>query len=105
MSPWGYPTPTDYLISATVSSSSATPVTWQVTINLSSSDLPFLATNLSDNQGGLVKVSATSCSASPRTVTVKGTTSWGNYHQVQAGQTANLQVHGTLSGTGDLLSC
>jgi hypothetical protein len=102
---WGYPTLSDYNLTVTVSSSSTTPVTWQVTINLSSIDLPFVASDLSDTQGGLVKVSATACSATPRTVTVKGTTSWGNYHQVQAGQTSSLQVHGATSGSGGLVDC
>ncbi len=102
---WGYPTLSDYNLNVTVSSSSTTPVTWQVTINLSSTDLPFVASDLSDTQGGLVKVSATACSASPRTVTVKGTTSWGNYHQVQSGQSSNMQVHGMTSGSGGLIDC
>lgn len=101
---WPSP-PNEYMMTITVSSNSATPVTWQVTINLSSGDLPFLATDLSDTQGGLVKVSATTCSASPRTVTVKGTTTWGPYHEVWAGKTSALQVHGTLSGAGGLINC
>lgn len=102
---WPYPSLTDYNLNVTVSSTSASALTWQVTFNLSSSDLPFIASDLSDNQGGLVKVSASSCSASPRTVTVKGTTGWGNYHQVMSGQSSNLQVHGTTSGSGGLLDC
>ncbi|MFT4109288.1 hypothetical protein [Propionicimonas sp.] len=102
---WGYPSLTDYNLNVTVSSSSSSAVTWQVTFNLSSSDLPFVASDLSDNQGGLVKVSASSCSASPRTVTVKGTTGWGNYHQVMSGQSSSLQVHATTSGSGGLLDC
>ena len=102
---WGYPTLSDYNLNVTVSSTSETAVTWQVTINLSSTDLPFEATDLSDNQGGLVKVDSSSCSASPRTVTVRGTTNWGNYHKVKPGQSANLQVHGSTSGSGGLLNC
>lgn len=102
---WGYPTLSDYNLNVTVSSTSDTAVTWQVTINLSSPDLPFVASDLSDTQGGLVKISASSCSASPRTVTVKGTTGWGNYHKVKPGQTSNLQVHGSTSGSGGLLDC
>lgn len=102
---WGWPTTSDYNLTVKVDSVSSTPVTWQVTINLSSADLPVLASDLSDTQGGLVKVSATSCAASPRTVTVKGTTGWGSYHQVKAGQTQTLQVHGFTSGSGGLINC
>lgn len=102
---WGYPTLNNYLLSVQVSSTSKTPVKWQVTLNLSHSSLPFVATDLSDTQSGLVKVSATSCSTTPRTVTVKGTTGWGNYDQVSVSNTVSMQVQGTLFGSGGLINC
>lgn len=102
-----WPTIDHYQVTASVMSDAPSPEPWEVTINLSSPELPFLAAGLEDVQtSGLVKVSATDCSASPRTVTVKGTTSWGEYHLVGGGMPArNMQVEGRLTGDGNLLSC
>lgn len=102
---WGYPTTSDYNATIRVTSTSTTPVRWQVTINLSNSAFPMLAKKVSDTQGGLVKVSASACTDSPRLLVVKGTTSWGPYHQVSAGNPHDMQLHGHLTGTGGLINC
>lgn len=102
-----WPTIDTYQVKAEVLSDSLTAQPWQVTINLSSPQLPFLAQGLQDVQyGGLVKVGSTDCSATPRTVTIKGTDTWGQYHLVGAGlPSRNIQIEGRLTKTGNLLSC
>ena len=104
---WGYPTTTDFLRSVTISTTSTTPVTWQLTINLTDPGFPFVAKALADGQGGLVLVSTSGCSAAQRTVTVQGTTAWGGYDQVSAGSSRGLEVHGYASNqpTTMLLNC
>lgn len=103
---WGWPSTNEYNISGTIVSSSPTHQQWTLTINLSSPDLPFVANSLRDAQGGLVKSSDSGCAASERTVTVTGTTTWGDYHLIWDGQSRNFQVNGKLAtGTGGLLSC
>ncbi|WP_456786708.1 hypothetical protein [Cellulomonas sp. P5_C5] len=104
---WGYPTATDFLRSIRISSTSNSPVRWQLTINLSDPGFPFLAKALADGQGGLVLVGTSGCSASPRTVTVEGTTAWGGYDRVSAGNPRDLEVHGYASNqpTTMLLNC
>lgn len=93
---------------AEFSSSSPVKEQWEVTINLSSPELlvpntapideRVPATWLGDAQDGLVKVGSTACSADPRTVTVKGTTSWGEYNYIGGGlPSKQLQVFGSLS--------
>ncbi len=106
-SQWGYPTTSDYLGTVQITTTSSTPVRWQVTMNLSDATLPFLADALQDTQGGLVLVGTSGCTASPRTVTVRGTTAWGTYDTVSAGQSRSLQVHGfsTNQATPMLLNC
>lgn len=107
---WGSP-PTDYLRSFAVTTTSTTPVVWQLTFDLSDTTVfPFLAARLTDQQSGLVLVGAPQCSANPRTVTVQGTTVWGDYHTVVAGQTRGLELHGYASSTASwsgqtLLTC
>lgn len=102
-----WPTITTWIKTVQVSTTSSGSVKWQVTINLSSPDLPSFAKSLKDNQGGLVLVSTSGCSATPRTVTVKGTTSWGSYDTVTAGNPVSLQVQGSsmAGSTGNLLTC
>ena len=104
---WGYPTTTDFLRSITISSTSNSPVTWQLTINLSDPGFPFLAKALADGQGGLVLVSTSGCGASPRTVTVQGTTAWGGYEKVSSDTPRQLEVHGYASNQPStmLLNC
>lgn len=103
---WGSGASRTYLRRFEVSTTSTTPVTWQLTFNLSDTTVfPFLAAGLSDQQGGLVKVSASACSDANRLVTVKGTTSWGSYHTVVAGETRSLEVQGFASAGGNLLAC
>ena len=90
-----------------VTTTSTVAVPWQVTINLSHSSLPFYAASLRDNQpGGLVLVSTSGCSASPRTVTVKGTTGW-SWDTVTNTHSVEFMVTGATPVTGDslLLSC
>jgi len=101
---WGTPA-AYYQWALTVTTTSPVPVAWQVTFNLSDPAFPFLAGALQDVQGGLVLVSASACSASPRLVTVSGTRSWGGYHEVRAGTSASMQVQGERTGTGNLLTC
>lgn len=102
-----WPTITTWNRTIEVRTTSATPVTWQVTINLDDPGVPAHPTRrLADTQGGLVLVSAAPCTATPRTVTVRGTTSWGSYHQVSATRSITFQVRGSsIAGTGNLLSC
>ncbi|WP_143320199.1 hypothetical protein [Cellulomonas iranensis] len=102
---WGYPTPTTWLANVVVSSTSPTPVTWQVDVDLSDPELPFLARALTDGTGGLVRVAASACGDVPRVVTVRGTTAWGSFHQVQDGRTSAIQLRGDLTGSGGLLTC
>ena len=104
---WGYPTTTDFLRAVTISSTSNSPVTWQLTINLSDPGFPFLAKALADGQGGLVLISTSGCGASPRTVTVQGTTAWGGYEKVSSGTPRQLEVHGYASNQPStmLLNC
>ncbi|WP_066585453.1 hypothetical protein [Cellulomonas timonensis] len=103
---WGSGASRTYLRRFEVSTTSTKPVTWQLTLNLSDTTLfPFVAAGLSDQQGGLVKVSASACSDVPRLVTVKGTESWGSYHTVVAGEARSLEVQGFASAGGNLLSC
>lgn len=101
---WSSPA-TSYQWFVTVSTTSRTPVVWELTFNLSDPAFPFVAKAFEDKQAGLVKVAASACSAIPRTVTVKGTTGWGQYHQVWAGKTSELEVQGHRAGTGNLLTC
>lgn len=102
---WGYPTTTDFNVSIRVSSTSTTPFRWKATINFSSSDFPVLAKKVDDTQGGLVKISASACSESPRLLVVQGTTSWGSYHLVSAGNPHDMQLHAFQTGTGGLINC
>lgn len=99
---WGWPTLSDYLMNVTVSTTSTTPVRWQLTFNLSSPDLPFVARKFWDGKSGAtVKVSASECSAAPRLVVVDGTTAWGSSHPyVSAGSTRELQMGGTTTSSG-----
>lgn len=69
---------------------------WEVLINLSSPKFTFLANWLGDGQGGLVKVADSGCSAIPRTVTVKGTTTWGAYDFIWKGVEREFQVFGSV---------
>lgn len=96
----------NYLRRFEVTSPSATPVVWELTFDLSDTgQFPFLARAFTDVQGGLVLRSTSGCAASPRTVTVGGTTSWGSYDTVGAGRSSGLEVHGGTVGTGSLLTC
>lgn len=105
-SDWGYPVTTTFNRFVEVTTTSQTPVVWEVTFHLDDPAWPVRASRLTDTQGGLVLVSASPCGASPRTVTVRGTTSWGQYHQVRSGQTRSMQIEGSsIGGTGNLLSC
>lgn len=89
----------------TVATAHSTNVVWEVTINLSSTEFPVFANRLQDLQGGVVLVGTPSCSANPRTVTVRGVTTWGDHHQVRAGKTSMIQIEGSTTGTGNLLTC
>lgn len=102
---WGYPSTTTWLANLAVSTTSATPVTWQVDVNLSDPGLPFVARALTDGTGGLVLVATSGCGDVPRVVTVRGTTAWGSFHTVEAGRTSAIQLRGDLTGTGGLLTC
>ncbi len=103
---WGSGESRTYLRRFEVSTTSTTPITWRLTLNLSDATLfPFVAAGLSDQQGGLVKVSASACSDPARLVTVKGTTNWGSYHTVVAGEPRTLEVQGFGSAGGNLLAC
>lgn len=105
-SQWGWPTVTTFNRFVQVTTSSAKPVVWEVTFHLDDPAWPVRASRLTDTQGGLVLVSASACGSSPRTVTVRGTTSWGQYDQVRSGVTRTMQVEGSsIGGTGNLLSC
>ena len=103
---WGSGESRTYLRRFEVSTTSTTPVAWRLTLNLSDTTLfPFVAAGLSDQQGGLVKVSASACSDPARLVTVKGTTNWGSYHTVVAGEPRTLEVQGFAAAAGNLLAC
>ncbi|MDQ7992363.1 MAG: hypothetical protein AAGC63_04500 [Propionicimonas sp.] len=105
-STWGYPTATDWIRYFEISTTSTESVRWAVTLNLSHADLPFVATDLWDNTGsGLVLVSASTCSASPRTVKVKGTEAWGDHHLVTSKKSVKISFHGATSGSGELINC
>ena len=89
----------NYIRRFEVTTPSATPVTWELTFDLASAaQFPFVASAFSDVQGGLVLVSTSGCSATPRTVTVRGTTSWGAYGTVDAGRSDRLEVSGSTQG-------
>lgn len=103
---WGYPAITTFNRFVEVTTTSPTAVVWEVTFHLDDAAWPVRASRLTDTQGGLVLVSASACGTSPRTVTVRGTTSWGSYHQVRSGVTRSMQVEGSsIGGSGNLLSC
>lgn len=102
---WGWPTTTNFNRFYTVSTNHPTPVEWEATINLSSSVWPVFANRLHDTQGGVVLVSTSGCAALPRTVTVRGTTSWGSHHQIWNGQSRTMQFEASTMGTGNLLTC
>ena len=100
--------PTNYIYSVWISSSSPTPEKWVVTINLSSSELPFLADWVYDGTGLLVKVKDSGCSAVPRTLTVEGRTDWGNSNSVGQGlEKRQIQTLGRRApnGSNPLMSC
>lgn len=96
----------NYMRRFEVTTPSTTPVTWELTFDLASTaQFPFVASAFSDVQGGLVLVATSGCSATPRTVTVRGTTSWGAYGTLDASRSDRLEVWGSTQGTGDLLTC
>ncbi|MBB2925374.1 hypothetical protein [Cellulomonas cellasea] len=96
----------NYLRRFEVTTPSRTPVTWELTFDLSDgAQFPFVASAFSDVQGGLVLVSTSGCATTPRTVTVRGTTAWGSYGAVHAGRSDRLEVSGRTRGTGSLLTC
>lgn len=104
---WGWPTASDWVRNLEVTSSSQTPVRWELVINLSHPSLPFHPTQtLHSTDQGLVRVAASACDAEPRTVTVRGTTGWGDHHTVSDGMTRRAQLHGTsATGSGGLFNC
>ncbi len=58
-----------------------------------------------DTSGGLVLISNSGCSATPRTLTVKGTTNWGTFNTVVSGRVSEFQVQGQNSVEGNLINC
>lgn len=95
----GWPTVlTEYTISGTITSSSPDKQPFQLMINLSNPQLPFVANGLWDDQGGLlVGIANSGCGATPRTVTVKGTTAWGDENLIGGGKDRFVQVYGRLN--------
>lgn len=112
INPWSenWPVIDAYNASGSITSTSPTKQEWTLTINLSSPYFPFVADGVNDIQNGLVHLGDSGCSANPRTITVKGTTTWGEYDYVWEGApTRNFQINGNL-GTRpgknyNLLSC
>lgn len=107
---WGWPKKNEYNFSGSIVSTSPTKHRWTLVLNLSSSDFPFVASGVKDTQGGLVKISSSQCSESPRTITVEGTDTWGEYDYVGGGlPQRNFQINGRLITQGPetdkLLSC
>lgn len=93
-----------------ITTTSPTKQEWTLTINLSSPDFPFVAGGVHDTQKGLVHLGDSGCSTTPRTITVKGTTAWGDHNYVWAGGKArNFQINGDLHAkpgkTYSLLKC
>ena len=60
-----------------VESDSPVPLEWEITIDLSSPPMPFVATYLYSIQGA-TKVRDSGCAASPRTITIMGVEQWGS---------------------------
>lgn len=90
---WGT-APWVYEVRGEMTSTSATPQTWTMTINLSSLEFPFLANDLRDDGGGLLqRVDDSGCDANPRTVTVKGRVGWAG-DQVSQGAVVHFSVRG-----------
>lgn len=104
-----WPEINEYNASGSITTTSPTKQEWTLTINLSSPAFPFVADGVNDTQKGLVLLSDAGCVQVPRTITVKGTTTWGDYNYVRAGKPRNFQINGDLrvrSGkTYNLLSC
>ena len=103
---WGYPTPNNYNLYATVRSPSATAdVEWQVTINLAGSELPFTA-NHADSNNAVALAPGWGCSSMP-TLELRGQS--GPDTQFVGGEkTVTIWLHGkysTTPATGNLFTC
>lgn len=90
-----------------VTTTSTTPVAWQVTLDLTDTvQFPFVARSLEDASSSLDLVAATPCAASPRTVTVRGTTNAAGDHLISATDPEDFRVTGRAYWTSaDLLAC
>ncbi|MFS0701832.1 hypothetical protein AB6N24_17810 [Cellulomonas sp. 179-A 4D5 NHS] len=90
-----------------VTTSSTTPVAWQVTIDLSdTTQFPFVARSLDDASNSLDLVSATSCSTSPRTVTVRGTVNGAGDNLISVTDPEEFRITGRAYWTNaDLIAC
>ncbi len=94
-----------YELHVDLSSDSPTEQVWTATINLSSDELPFLASAVQNHQaGGLTNIVTSACDVTPRTITVQGNPGW-NRDKVGAGKTADIDIQGQSAGTGNLLTC
>lgn len=87
-----------------VSTTSTKKLRWAVTINFSSSELPYLAKGAQDIQNGLVVVDPVVCTASPRTLKVRQVTNWDTAW-VSSSQTATIDMFVYSTATGNLFTC
>lgn len=98
---WGYPTTDYFQRTIQVTTTSATPVRWRVTIRFTDASLfPFVPTKVWDQQGGdtVVVPGASSCSPTP-TVVLEGNPGHGR-QTVVAGGPVSFQIGGTRGSAG-----
>lgn len=91
-----------------VTTTSTTPVNWTVTFNFSDPASPYYPTWVNEDAGGSSQLVSASCGP-PRTVTVKGNSSWG-FGAVTASSPRQVHIQGGTAGTTptagtSLLSC
>lgn len=108
---WGWPETDTYIVFGKVVSSVEKPTLWKITINLSDDYFPFEANGLWALNQGVVRESDSGCDAQPRTITLTGTTEWGQHQYTWAGAAPRpFQVQGQLTdpngpGAPILMSC
>lgn len=95
----------DYTRQVIVTTTSPTPVVWEVTLSPSAAAWPTSgATRLHDNQGRVDLVAASACSANPLWSMVRGS---AGYQQVSSAATTSFEVRvpGWFGSGNDLLNC
>ena len=103
---WG----SEFIYDVTITTNSATPVPWMVTINLSMTPdpFPFVANEVNEYSGGAgIFYSQSACNATPRTMTVRN----GDWRTISKSQSQVLKIDGRQAASGKaaggqvLLSC